>query len=459
MSDRERSDDQTGSVLRDWMHDAAPSTAPNRLAASVREAARTTRQDRYVLGWPAIAAAAVVIVAVVISVAVYRPEPPGFGTPDSTQRVESGPPVSQPQSTSVEPTAAPTQVAPDGSPDPAIEAWPRAGVEVPAAISSRMEAVARGEGGFVAVGGSGSIEGLGGALAWYSSDGQQWDLTLDRIAMRDGSRLFDVTAFDGRFVAVGQNPSGSAVWVSTDGRSWSPVADPSVPTGPVHDLVAVAVRDAGLFAIGSSTDGDAQVATAWTSPDGVVWTRLAVSDTFAEARPVGISTKDDGAGVILGRRTAGANDLLAWPLDGQTIGEPVELQKTSVEVVVGSIVATPGGFTIVGDAWDSAAAAYRLVTWTSDDATTWDLEESGIVGLASGAAYVEGRGIVVVGQTYRLESSEVGVWERPEPGRWISRLIEDSNGGGTGVTTDASGRLIVVGSDDPDGAATVWLEP
>jgi hypothetical protein len=27
------------------------------------------------------------------------------------------------------------------------------------------------------------------------------------------------------------------------------------------------------------------------------------------------------------------------------------------------------------------------------------------------------------------------------------------------VTTDASGRLIVVGSDDPDGAATVWLEP
>ena len=459
MSDREGPDDQIGSALRNWMHDVAPSAAPNRLAANVREAAGTTRQDRYVLGWPAIAAAALVIVAVVAGIAVIRPGSPGLGTPDGTQRVGSVPPASQPQSPSVEPTVGATSVAPDSSPDPAIEPWPRAGVDVPAAISSRMEAVARGESGFVAVGGSGSIEGLGGALAWFSSDGRQWDLTLDRSGVRDGSRLWDVTAIDRRFVAVGQSPTGPAVWLSADGRSWSPATDPSVPTGPADDLLAVAVRDAGLFAIGLSTEGDTQVATAWISTDALVWTRLVVPDTFAEAWPVGIAMKEDGTGVIVGRSTGGVDEPLAWPLDGLVIGDPVGLQQTSEEVFVGSIVATPDGFTIIGNAWDSAAAAYRLVTWTSEGATTWDLEEAGVIGLASGAAYVEGRGILVAGQTYRLESSEVGVWERQEPGRWMTRLIEDSNGGGTGVTTGADGRLIVVGSDDPDGAATVWLEP
>jgi hypothetical protein len=66
---------------------------------------------------------------------------------------------------------------------------------------------------------------------------------------------------------------------------------------------------------------------------------------------------------------------------------------------------------------------------------------------------------VIAGLTYRLESSEVAVWVRLEPGQWNTRLIEDSNGGGTAVTTDGNGQLIVLGTDDPDGTATVWLEP
>lgn len=321
-----------------------------------------------------------------------------------------------------------------------------------------MEAVAYGEGGFVAVGGSGGIEGLGGALAWYSADGQQWDLTMDRSAERDGSSLLDVIAFDGGFVAVGNDPNGPVVWQSTDGRSWSPVVDPSVPAGPLHDLVAVIARDSGLFAVGFSAEGDAQVATAWTSVDGVTWTRLA-ADPLAGARPVGIAIKDDGAGVIVGQRGEGVGDPLAWRLDGDVIGDPIALAEISDEVIVGSVLTTPDGFTIVGDAWDAAAAAYRLVTWTSEDGTTWHLEETGVIGVANGAAYIEGRGLVLAGLTYRLDSSEVAVWERPAPRQWVTRLIEDSNGGGTAVTTGTDGRLIVTGSEDPDGSATVWLEP
>jgi hypothetical protein len=357
------------------------------------------------------------------------------------------------------PSPSPEPASPDGSGYAAVEGWERAIVELPAANSSRMAAVAGGAAGLVAVGGGGSIEGLGGALAWHSTDGQEWDLVLDRHAEQDGSALWDVVATDSGFVAVGSDPSGPSVWRSADGRSWTAVDGPSVPAGPVHSLFEIATHAGGMLAIGVASENDAQVATAWSSIDGTSWTRLPVPESYATARPATIAVRDDGLGVIVGGSGSGPGDPVAWPVADKGIGEPIALPRDEEETHAGPAVVTTDGFVILGRRWDAAEAAYRLVAWRSDDGTAWDVEETGAIGIAGGVAAIDGLGLVVVGQTYRLETSEVAMWRRTEQGDWTTRLIEDSNGGGSGVTTGPGGRMIVIGSDDPDGVATVWLEP
>lgn len=444
-------------ALREWMHRTAPPSAPGRLATAVRQVAGSTRQERSGPGWwlvTAAAAGAAIVVGIVVSLAPAND--PGNAPGSEPGRSPSASPSVTAAS---EPPSAAASATPAGSDAPLVEGWQRATVELPESNSSRMLAVARGAQGFVAVGGGGSPEGLGGALAWYSTDGVRWELTHDRHAERSGSGLQDVVATADGFVAVGGDPTGPAVWSSRDGRSWSAVDDASVPAGPTHDaLIGLAAHDGGLLAIGFASEDDAQVATAWSSIDGNGWTRLVVPTSYATARPVAIAVREDGRGVIAG---LGGNvgDPVAWPVVGGRIGDPVMLPRGEEETQVGPAVSTPSGFVILGGRWDPVDAAYRLLAWTSDDGATWEMEETRAIGVATGAAHVDGLGLVVVGQTYRLETSEVAMWQRSERGEWTTRLIEGSNGSGAGLATDSNGRLVVIGSDDPDGSATVWLEP
>ena len=457
MTDRGWEPDAFDDAMRGWMHRTAPPSAPAALLDSVRLAAERTHQDRGGLGRWALAAVAVVAGAVAVGIAIGIPNGRDQGLPITS---DPAPPSASPSvvAASGAPSASPESPAPDGSGAQTVEGWQRATVELPASNSSRMEAVAGGTDGFVAVGGGGSTEGLGGALAWYSTDGQRWELTLDRHAERDGSALRDVVAAADGFVAVGDNPGGPAVWRSTDGRSWAAVDDPSVPAGHTHGLIKIAAHAGGLLAIGYASEDDAQVATAWSSVDGNTWTRLGVPDSYATARLGAIAVREDGHGVIVGSLGPGLGDPVAWPLAGDRIGDPVVLPREE-ETQIGPAVATADGFVILGGRWDAAEAAYQLLAWTSEDGSTWEVEAAGAIGLAAGAAQVEGLGLVIVGQTYRLETSEVALWQRSQGGEWTTRLIEDSNGSGAGLATDPSGRLFVVGTDDPDGAATVWLEP
>jgi hypothetical protein len=456
MTDRQLGPDAFDDTMHAWMHRTAPPAAPGFLLGSVRMAAERTRQDRRGPGRWALAAVAVASGAMAVGIAIGIPNGRDQGPPIASDPVHSASASASAAAASEAPSASPQ---PDGSGVPAVEGWQRATVELPASNSSGMAAVARGTDGFVAVGGGGSVEGLGGALAWYSSDGQRWELTLDLHAEQDGSSLWDVVATADGFVAVGHDPGGPAVWRSTDGRSWTTIDDPSAPAGPAHSLSSVAAHRGGLLAIGYASEGDAQVATAWSSVDGSTWTRLAAPDSYATGRPGALAVREDGGGIIVGSLGPDLGDPVAWPITGDGIGDPVVLPANEGETHAGPAVATADGFVILGGRWDAAEAAYQLLAWTSDDGSAWEIEEAGSIGLAGGAAFVHGVGLVVVGQTYRLETSEVAMWQRTRDGEWTTRLIEDSNGGGAGVTTDPNGRLIVIGSDDPDGSATVWLEP
>ena len=103
----------------------------------------------------------------------------------------------------------------------------------------------------------------------------RWLPVPDDPAAFAESEVRAITTFEGGFVAVGvegtaQVPTSAVAWTSPDGLTWTRVDDPAFADG-----VAVAVVVApfgGLVAVGS--DVDRREAVAWTSADGGRWTRV-----------------------------------------------------------------------------------------------------------------------------------------------------------------------------------------
>jgi hypothetical protein len=139
---------------------------------------------------------------------------------------------------------------------------------------ARMEAVARGGPGLVAVGSSGdSLVGtLPHAEAWFSSDGVTWA----RTSVAGPGAMGDVTAFGDGFVAVGDGDTfeGAYIWTSKDGLTWTRVSDPAL-----SGLTLTGVTDGpdGLVAVGFTDvpghPGNASAAVL-TSNDGLHWSRM-----------------------------------------------------------------------------------------------------------------------------------------------------------------------------------------
>ena len=137
-----------------------------------------------------------------------------------------------------------------------------------------MTAVAAGPNSFVA-GGSVGPELLDRhARFWVAPYGTDWQpVPDDPVAFAD-AEVRAITLVEGGFVAVGvvgtvQGWTSAVAWTSPDGREWTRVDDPSFADG-----LAVAVAPApfgGLIAVGS--DVDRRNAVAWTSFDGQTWTR------------------------------------------------------------------------------------------------------------------------------------------------------------------------------------------
>ena len=130
-----------------------------------------------------------------------------------------------------------------------------------------MHGVAAAGPGFVAVG----EENWGGVPAiWTSVDGVSWTrAALDARTFHNGTML-SVTDVGSGAVAVGANAhasggTGAAVWVSADGISWSPIADPTTLGGPAT-IGGVAAGPAGLVAVGTGEAEGGANAAAWLSP-------------------------------------------------------------------------------------------------------------------------------------------------------------------------------------------------
>jgi hypothetical protein len=213
------------------------------------------------------------------------------------------------------------------------ETWTRLAVEpksVYGFVSELTTVAATGDGKVSAIGQAvGGTHGNPRVGSWYL-DGSTLREVVAPVELYGGPRQGSVDEMAGGptgFVVVGmrtdQNErTGAAVWTSPDARTEFAIrdTDPALESGP-HELVralGAAADDQGYLAVGDITvdgriDDDAM---AWTSPDGVRWTRVAASaGTFGgpDAEMAQLATPWQAgwaaAGIVTNQK---GTSLIAW---------------------------------------------------------------------------------------------------------------------------------------------------
>jgi hypothetical protein len=190
--------------------------------------------------------------------------------------------------------------------------WTRATAQLPSG-SSEVTGVAAASGGgaIVAVGISGD-ERRGTAAAWRSTDGGTSWQAISSSSLAIGRMLAVATGKSG-FSAVGEtkDQTGAEAWTSTDGVSWSVVADQLALANDGFQMVMTAlVWDGNAFdAAGWKTDAGNGSAAVWRSIDGAGWTRLPQDNSFSGA---GMSAVLAGPNVLTNDRIMAAGTM-GWP--------------------------------------------------------------------------------------------------------------------------------------------------
>jgi hypothetical protein len=248
-----------------------------------------------------------------------------------------------------------------------------------------MRSVATSASGFVAVG----FDTSGGdfdAAVWTSPDGVEWS----RVARDEGvfggnetQTMRSVMALDRGFVAVGNDSSGgdfdAAVWTSPDGVEWSRVPhDEEVFGGDGNQQMdSIAAAASGLVAVGlEKIDNDTDAAV-WTSPDGVVWSRVphdeAVFGGGDVQKTMSVAAWESGF-VAVGMDLSGGDfDAAVWTSPDGVVWSRVPHDEAvfggDANQQMDEVVITESGFVVVG--LESTGEDWDAAVWTSPDGAVW----------------------------------------------------------------------------------------
>jgi hypothetical protein len=336
-------------------------------------------------------------------------------------------------------TVATVTELPVPEPDLSAEAW----TSIPATAevftdASVWDVTAFGT-GMVAVG-MAWTDGRADAAVWTSPDGLAWfRLPHDeetfgggymRAIQSDGNQLVAVGSkcdeVDDDCLALGT----PTVWTSVDGSSWQRVThDPTVfgVDGSMTDLVAY---ESGWLSVGSVCDADHRScpAAAWSSPDGISWTRTLFADSAYTPTSV---TRGGGLFVAVGYGPVTAvwtsSDGVEWLLAEHDpalfgTGQPTateEFYDAAVESVTYSCFGQATcGFTAVGSVVSNDDERARI--WTSTNGSTWTVAFEGPAHSVAFDVAADGDTIVAVGSAIWRTMDGV-TWEQvadPEPWSW-----------------------------------------
>ncbi|OFW63475.1 MAG: hypothetical protein A2135_09725 [Actinobacteria bacterium RBG_16_67_15] len=277
------------------------------------------------------------------------------------------------------------------------------------------------------------------AAVWVSSDGMTWTRVSNEPSLEVAGyqAMYGVVAGGPGFVAVGidereaNGDSDAAVWTSPDGVSWTRVVpDESTFGGPdMQGMFVVASGPLGVVAVGV----DGSRATVWFSPDGLTWTRVPHDEDligspdqsgFGDVAWVGDHFVAVGSAALNGSHVAAvwiSSDGVSW--------NRVPHDEEAFGIIgrqMAAIASFDGGLVAVGSDADA-----RAVVWTSqDDGVTWSrISDSDFGGLSPyggrsemyGVVAVHG-GAIAVGRSEGLDGdSQAAVWGSDD-GLWWRRL-------------------------------------
>lgn len=295
-------------------------------------------------------------------------------------------------------------------------------------------AVTAGGPGLVAVG----YDTAGGdedAAVWTSPDGTTWTRVPHDEAVFGGpgsDEMFGVVTGGPGLVAVGWGQSdgddAAVVWVSADGSTWTRLGDNSVFGGPgAQGMAGVVAGGPGLVAVGFDASGEWEAAV-WTSPDGLTWTRVPPDETvfggpntqFMNAVTLGgpglVAVGTDYAEVNGDGAVWTSPDGLIWtrvPHDAAVFGGPGNQE------MLGVASGSPG---LVAVGRDAAGPDGDAAVWASSDGSAWvRVSEAAVFGgpwhQEMLAVTAGGPGLVAVGLEFNPDGhAQTGaVWvNRPE---------------------------------------------
>lgn len=304
----------------------------------------------------------------------------------------------------------------------------------PVAGDGRIASVAKGAGGFVAVGRrvTGSQE-LG--QAWRSADARSWaparDGSFDPAAGCASTTVADVAAGPAGYAAVGvewgEGSCGqhAVAWHSADGASWTraTIDDAGNQMGQV---VAVPSGYAAAGAANAAA-GEGTHAMFWSSPDGRAWTAAKDIAGFAGAEPAALASLPGGTVTAIGMRLATSTALAVQPAawsssDGRAwarldapglawgesaIPSPAAGETVGAMALTSELVPTERGTVALGagmwarrstqDQATTATSPWRYLVWVSSGGSAWKAvpdDDALIVGTSP--SYVTGPGAAAV---------------------------------------------------------------
>ena len=241
------------------------------------------------------------------------------------------------------------------------------------------------------------------AAIWVSTDGESWTRLVGNGFGGTGSEgINDLAIGPNAMVAVGSDESeddisDAAVWYSTDGLTWERVSVEALSDSGPEEMLTVIPSGTGFVAAGFVIAGAEADAAVWSSPDGISWTRVH-DPRFAEAGTQRIySLAETPHGLIAGGTNYSRIDFGVYNLDARVWISTDGIKWDKVDAAsfggpgwqyISAVVATPTGLIAAGGYILGQPGLHNdAAVWTSDDGVTWERVVAPALG-GSGAQHI-----------------------------------------------------------------------